>query len=159
MIMVSTAHAQHNAPWRPSRRALRRYATGYLFLLPAFVSLVIVCFLPMFQGITTSFQNFNLFRPGHREFVGLDQFWQMANDPIFMRAFWQSWYFALGSVFFQCVLGMAAALLLNQDIRFRGFFRGLVLIPATPVQRRTTAQVKRRIEPARSCRPAAKFLG
>lgn len=113
----------------PSRRTLRRYTTAYLFLLPAVACLVVVSFVPMFQGIGTSFESFNLFRPGHREFVGVDQYRYLLEDPIFAKSFWQSWYYALGSVVLQCVLGMAAALLLNQKIRFRGLFRGLVLIP------------------------------
>jgi multiple sugar transport system permease protein len=127
--MVATALAGTKPPWRLSRRAMRRYTVGYLFLLPAFVCLMIVSFVPMFQGIETSFHIFNLFRPGHHEFVGLDQYGYLLHDAIFAKAFWQSWYFALGSVVCQCVLGMIAALLLNQNIRFRGFFRGLVLIP------------------------------
>ena len=111
------------------RRRLGRYAMGYLFLLPAFACLMVVSFVPMFQGIRTSFQIFNLFRPGVHPDVGFEQYALMLKDPIFMRSFWQSWYYALGSVACQCVLGMIAALLLNEDIRFRGFFRGLVLIP------------------------------
>lgn len=111
------------------RRLYRRYAIAYLFLLPAMVSLMAVSFIPMFQGIRVSFQSFNLFRPGPRFGVGLDQYRYLMDDPVFMRAFWQSWYFALGSVACQFVLGMAAAILLNQNIRFRGFIRGLVLIP------------------------------
>jgi multiple sugar transport system permease protein len=113
----------------PSRYDLRRMATAYLFLVPALISLLVVSFVPMVRGIATSFQTYNLFRPGRRFYVGLDQYAQLLNDPIFWRSFWQSWYFALGSVACQCVLGMVAALLLNQNIHFRGFFRGLVLIP------------------------------
>lgn len=115
--------------WWPSRRMLRRHMTAYLFLLPALICLVIVSFVPMFQGIITSFEAFSLFRPGRRLAVGFDQYEMLFNDPIFWRSFWQSWYFAIASVVLQCALGLAAALLLNQNIYFRGFFRGLVLIP------------------------------
>lgn len=111
------------------RRQLRSYAMAYLFLLPAFVCLVIVCFVPMAQGIRASFQIFNLYRPGVRFGVGFQQYAQLLSDPVFVRAFWQSWYFTLGSVAGQCLLGMIAALLLNQNIWFRGFFRGMLLIP------------------------------
>jgi len=112
-----------------SRRTINRRLTGYIFLLPAFICLAIVSFVPMFEGIVTSFENFSLFRPGRKEFVGFEQYQFLFDDPIFMKSFWQSWYFALGSVALQAVLGMASALLLNQSIWFRGFFRGLVLIP------------------------------
>jgi multiple sugar transport system permease protein len=111
------------------RRNYRRYAVSYLFLLPAFASLLAVSFVPMFQGIRVSFQTYNLFRPGPRTDVGFDQYRYLLEDPVFVKAFWQSWYFALGSVACQFVLGMAAAILLNQNIKCRGLFRGLVLIP------------------------------
>lgn len=114
---------------KTSRRALRRYATAYLFLLPALVCLAIVSFVPMLRGIATSFETYNLFRPGRHGFVGLDQYASMLDDPIFFKAFWQSWYFALGSVALQMLLGLASALLLNQNIYLRGFFRGLLLVP------------------------------
>jgi multiple sugar transport system permease protein len=111
------------------RGTYRRYAVGYLFLLPAFVALMAVSFIPMLEGFWVSFQTYNLFRPGPRIDVGWDQYRYLLEDPIFMRSFWQSWYFALGSVVCQFLLGMFAAVLLNQNLRFRGVVRGLVLIP------------------------------
>lgn len=119
----------HHTAWSQVMRWLRRHTAAYLFLLPALVSLTAVSFIPLFQGIRTSFQTYNLFRPGTRMDVGFDQYRYLLDDPVFMKAFWQSWYFALGSVACQFVLGMFAAILLNQNIRFRGLVRGLVLIP------------------------------
>lgn len=110
-------------------REMVRYRLAYLFLLPAFIVLLFVDFLPMVQGGRTSFQIYNIFRPGYRPFVGLSQYGDLLHDEIFIRAFWQSWYYTLGSVACQFLLGLAAAVLLNQAIRFRAFFRGLVLIP------------------------------
>ena len=128
MSATMTARAPARRPML-DRRTLKRWMAGYLFLLPAMICLAVVSFVPMFQGIVTSFENFSLFRPGQRGFVGLDQYRYLAEDPLLARTFWQSWYFALGSVALQAILGMASALLLNQNIWFRGFFRGLVLIP------------------------------
>lgn len=108
---------------------ISRYRLAYLFLLPALLVLLFVDFLPMFQGIRTSFRIYNLFRPGYRPFVGLDQYRDLLDNELFMRSFWHSWYFTLGSVACQFALGMGAAVLLNQQVRFRGFFRGVVLIP------------------------------
>lgn len=108
---------------------VRRNRMAYLFLLPALLVLMFVNFLPMFQGIRTSFQVYNLFRPGYRPDVGLEQYRDLLDDDVFRRAFWHSWYFTLGSVACQFVLGLIAAVVLNQYIRFRGVFRGIVLIP------------------------------
>ena len=76
-----------------------------------------------------SFQLFNLFRPGQRPFVGLQQYQNLIADPLFAKAFFNTWYYTLGSVICQFLLGLVAAVLLNQSIRFQGLFRGIVLIP------------------------------
>jgi multiple sugar transport system permease protein len=57
------------------------------------------------------------------------QYTDLLGDEVFMRAFWQSWYFTLGSVACQFVVGLIAAVLLNQSVRFRSFFRAVVLVP------------------------------
>lgn len=132
--MASLASVPANPP-RPAGttrefwRAATRNRLAYLFLLPAFVVLIFVNFLPMIQGINTSLYRYNLFRPGARPFVGLDQYEALFKDDLFFKAFWNTWYYTLGSVACQFLLGLLAAVLLNQNIRFRGLFRGIVLIP------------------------------
>ena len=110
-------------------REVSRQRTAYLFLLPALIVLLFVDFIPMVQGAGTSLWVYNIFRPGVRPFVGLRQYADLLNDEVFVRSFWQSWYFTLGSVACQFVLGLLAAVLLNQSVRFRAYFRAIVLIP------------------------------
>jgi multiple sugar transport system permease protein len=110
-------------------REVSRQRMAYLFLMPAVVVLLFVDFIPMIQGAGTSFWAYNMFRPGVRPFVGVHQYTDLLNDAIFMRAFWQSFYFTLGSVACQFVVGLIAAVLLNQSVVFRGYFRAIVLIP------------------------------
>jgi multiple sugar transport system permease protein len=102
---------------------------AYLFLMPAVLILLFVDFIPMVQGAGTSFWSYNIFRPGVRPFVGLQQYQELLGDEVFVRAFWQSWYFTLGSVGCQFLIGLLAAALLNQSLRMRGLFRAAVLIP------------------------------
>lgn len=110
-------------------RRLLRYRMAYLFLLPAVVLLVFVDFVPMFQGIGTSLFSWDMFRPGARPFVGIQQYQTVFAQPLFLQALGQSIYFTLASVVCQLLVGMGAAVLLNQAARFRSVFRGLVLIP------------------------------
>jgi multiple sugar transport system permease protein len=110
-------------------REVSRQRMAYLFLMPAVVVLLFVDFIPMIQGAGTSFWAYNMFRPGVRPFVGVHQYTDLLNDAIFMRAFWQSFYFTLGSVACQFGVGLIAAVLLNQSVVFRGYFRAIVLIP------------------------------
>lgn len=129
MAITGSRPAARVSTARWVRRELFRYRMAYLFLLPAFALLLFVDFVPMVQGVWTSLYSYNMFRPGVNPFVGFDQYRLLFQDDTFRRAFWQSWYFTAGSVAGQFVLGLMAALLLNQTARMRGFFRGLVLIP------------------------------
>jgi multiple sugar transport system permease protein len=102
---------------------------AYLFLLPALIVLLFVDLIPMVQGVGTSFWGYNIFRPSVRPFVGMRQYTDLLGDEVFVRVFWQSWYFTLGSVACQFLVGLMAAVLLQQSVRFRSFFRAVVLVP------------------------------
>lgn len=131
--MVSVAAQQsasrNRQSWREIWREISRYRLAYLFLVPAFLMLAFVNLLPMLQGARMSLHLYNLFRPGVRPFVGLEQYQQLVADPLFAKAFINTWYYTLGSVVCQFLLGLVAAVLLNQSVRFQGLFRGIVLIP------------------------------
>lgn len=110
-------------------REVLRNRLAYLFLAPALALLAFVNLLPMVQGANISLYLYNLFRPGKHPFVGLDQYVDLLHDDLFFKAFWNTWYYTLGSVTCQFILGLIAAILLNQSIRWQGLFRGIVLIP------------------------------
>ncbi len=128
-VSMRTADPRPASAFRHVRRELVRNRLAYLFLLPALLVLAFVNLLPMVQGAAMSFQIYNLFRPGSRPFVGLDQYRGLVADPLFAKAFVNTWYYTIGSVVCQFVLGLTAAVLLNQKIRFQGIFRGIALIP------------------------------
>jgi multiple sugar transport system permease protein len=106
-----------------------RYKMGYVFLLPALLVLCFVDFVPMVQGFVSSFHQFNLFRPFINPWVGGEQYDTLIHDGLFWRSLWQTAYYTVPSVAGQFLIGLAAAALLNQSARIRGFFRGLVVIP------------------------------
>lgn len=108
---------------------VRKNSPAYIFLIPAVVSLLFVDFVPMVYGLRLSFYVFNIFRPTYQPFVGLGQYAQLVRDPLFVRSFVQGWYWAIGSVVLQLVVGMIAAVLLNQKLPLRSWIRGAVLIP------------------------------
>jgi multiple sugar transport system permease protein len=128
-MAVTTVNLRRSAASATLWREITRQRTAYLFLLPALLVLLFVDFIPMVQGAGTSLWAYNIFRPGVRPFVGVRQYTDLLNDEVFVRTFWQSWYFTLGSVACQFVLGLIAAVLLNQSVRFRAYFRAVVLIP------------------------------
>ncbi len=61
--------------------------------------------------------------------VGLENYVKLTFDGFFQRAVANSFIFTFGSVAVKTVLGMAMALVLTSNIRFRSFFTGVLLIP------------------------------
>ena len=108
-----TVRVDNNA-FRGFWREVSRNRLAYVFLIPVFAVLAFVNLLPMLQGVHMSLYQFNLFRPGARPFVGLGQYQDLVQDPLFAKAFVNTWYYTVGSVVCQFVLGLVAAVLLNQ---------------------------------------------
>jgi multiple sugar transport system permease protein len=63
--------------------------------------------------------------------VGLENFAELLQSPLFWQVLWQTALFTLGSVVFHLVLGMGLALLLHTRINgnIRNLFRGLLILP------------------------------
>ena len=62
-------------------------------------------------------------------FIGLKNFATLVSDPRFWNTARVTLFFVVGAVGLQYVLGLGLALLLNQEIRCRRFFRVVFLIP------------------------------
>lgn len=100
-----------------------------LLVLPALIPVLLLSILPIFLGLAFAFTDSKLISVGLPRFVGITNFAEVfRNGP-----FWQS--FGIGAVWtvsvtvFQVVLGMALALLLNTNLRFRSFVRVLAIVP------------------------------
>lgn len=102
-----------------------------LFLLPAvFVVLAVVIFPTVF-GIYISFTQWLLSgTQSGRKFIGLENFRTILfHDPQFWHALKVNFLFVLIGVPLQYVIALILALLVNQDIRGRKFFRVAFLLP------------------------------
>lgn len=101
----------------------------FLMVLPAVVVIGAVCVYPLLSGISMSFTNTSLMNPGAAQFVGLENFRQIAHDAEFRRALGFTLLYAAGTVVFSYVLGLGCALLMTRAIRLRSLVRGLLLTP------------------------------
>jgi multiple sugar transport system permease protein len=107
----------------------------WLALAPAAVCLLLVLVYPVLANIAYSFTN-RSFLFADTSFVGLKNYVDVLGDEVF--GFWSSlrvsliWTF--GAVTLQFLVGLLAALLLNQDVRGQRIFRVVLLVPwAFPV--------------------------
>lgn len=114
---------------RNSPAARRR---NLLWPLPALLLVVVFLYYPIVQNLRLSVYKFSSFMPG-RVFVGMDNYTQAWNDPVFRRALFNNTAYAVVSVVCQVFLALVLAVVLEETVgkRLRGFFRTVYFIPAT----------------------------
>lgn len=103
---------------------------AYAFLLPALLYLLIFQIYPLFETIRLSFTDLHLLNPRSGGYIGFGNYRQLLfEDPNFWSIFKNSFIWVFGSSLLQFAIAMPAAILLNQKIRFKGLWRGLVMVP------------------------------
>jgi multiple sugar transport system permease protein len=120
-----------SSPTRRIRSRGRRFdAFPYLLILPAVAVLCVIFLYPLGYSLWLSFFNLNMNRPGRgMPFVGLGNYADILTDPDFYHALWLTLYWSVGSTVGQFVLGMMAALALNQTFPGRAAARAVILVP------------------------------
>lgn len=108
-------------------RQIRRCALW--MMLPAVILVLFVSLYPLLNSIQMSFTNKNILKPNATKFVGLSNFEDILTDPEFYDTIRVSLIYALGCAFASYAIGLGIATLLNKEIRFRGLFRAVLLIP------------------------------
>jgi len=101
---------------------------GYLFLLPSAVVLGGLALFPLLWVVALSLQKKLLVLPS-AQFVGLENFGQLAQDPRFWNSLSNTLYFTGVSVGLELLLGLGAALLLQKKWENYGWLRAVVLLP------------------------------
>lgn len=125
---MSTQAVPSTGTKRAGAARVRRFnAFPYLLLLPSALLILLINLYPFATGFYYSLQNGTLIKPG--QFIGLDNYLALASMTDFVHGLWFSALFAFFSVFGSYIIGFALALLLNQDVPLRGFFRVALLVP------------------------------
>lgn len=100
----------------------------YLFLAPNLLVFVTFIIIPAFYNFYLSLFKTSFDKPP--EFVGLDNFvYLFQRDDFFWRALSNLAVFVIGDVSLILLFSLIIALLLNENIRFRGFFRSIFFYP------------------------------
>jgi multiple sugar transport system permease protein len=126
---MDVAQPKTSAPVAP-KRARRRYrnaTTAYLFILPGMLLFVAWTLYPLIYSLIMSFAQWNLIKPSR--FVGFDNYARALKDPVFWLALRNTLLYTVITVPGQMILGLGIALLLDQPLRARAFFRTLYYIP------------------------------
>ncbi len=101
---------------------------AWLLMLPLLVIMVAVIGWPLVDTVRLSFTDAQLVGTAGN-YVGFDNYTKMLTSSNFTRTLSTTTWFAVVSVAAEMVLGVLAALLLNQEFRGRAILRGLMILP------------------------------
>jgi putative chitobiose transport system permease protein len=100
----------------------------YLFLLPAALVLIVFFFIPFFQTILLSFQDYstNIY---HATFTGLKNYIDILHNPIFYKVMWNTILYLIVAVPILAIVPLFLAILINQKIRGITLYKILIYLP------------------------------
>ena len=106
---------------------------AYMFLAPALSAIFVFFFIPVISAFIISFTDFNIYTLAswsNIRFVGLDNYLQLFNDPLFWIALKNTFYFVIIAGPLSVLASLLTALLLNSKLtRYKSFFRLSYFLP------------------------------
>ena len=100
---------------------------AYLFVTPLVIIVLGLIAYPFVNAVWLSMCRKWVGYPPR--FIGLGNYIKLFNDPFFRMTVKNSFIYTFGAVSLKLAIGMVMALTLNERIRFRNFFRGILLVP------------------------------
>jgi len=104
-----------------------RNALGFMFMLPAALLLLLFLTYPLGLGTYLGFTDAKVGRGG--EWIGLENYEFLWGDAVTRLALFNTLFYTAVASVFKFMLGLWLALLLNKNIRFKTFFRAVILLP------------------------------
>ena len=101
---------------------------GWLFVFPTMAGLILLNFIPIFQTVYQSFFKVGDFGKGNI-FVGLANYTQLFKDSEIWQALINTLLYTIIEVPISIVIAFVFAVMLNQKIRGRSFFRTIFFLP------------------------------
>lgn len=105
----------------------RRTLTGYLFISPFILGVLLWVVLPALTAVWLVFQDWNLIRPA--QYVGLDNIARLFSDRLLRQSLRVTSIYTLVSVPLGLLLSFVLALLINQKMRGIAIFRTIYYLP------------------------------
>jgi multiple sugar transport system permease protein len=104
-----------------------RNALGFLFMLPAAVLLLLFLTYPLGLGVWLGFTDTKVGRAG--EWVGLENYAFLWDDSVTRLALFNTLFYTFIASILKFFLGLWLAILLNERIPSKTFFRSIILLP------------------------------
>jgi multiple sugar transport system permease protein len=104
-----------------------RNVLGGLFMLPAGALLLIFLTYPLGLGTWLGFTDAKIGRPG--EWIGIENYEFLWGDEVTRLALFNTLFYTIVASILKFFLGLWLAVLLNERIPFKSFFRAAILLP------------------------------
>lgn len=102
---------------------------GWLLIFPSVLVVLAVAVYPLIMSFRWSFTNFRASRPDSWKYVGFDNYRNLFEDEVFLKAISNTVKFTLVAVTLETILGMVIALAIHSNFRGRGLVRTSMLVP------------------------------
>jgi multiple sugar transport system permease protein len=102
--------------------------TGMLLISPAIILICSLLVYPVLYGVWLSLFKKHSFFPDQR-FVGLANYFYLLKNSDFWMSVWYGTVYSVSTIVLQIVVGVIAALIVNETFRGRNFVRGVILFP------------------------------
>ncbi len=110
-------------------RAIRKYSSLYLMIVPVLAYFAVMAYYPLLQGFVMSMQKFRLI--GDRPFIGLDNYDAVWSDPAFWQSVTNTFWVGGGTLLLGFAAPLIAALSLN-EVLHSGFKKATQMIIYLP---------------------------
>jgi multiple sugar transport system permease protein len=114
---------------RAAARGLSDISIRNLFIIPTILFLIVFNIFPLIYSLGYSFTDFRASTNAPANFVGLQNYRDLLNDPYVWSNFAITAKYVIISVAGQLFVGFGVAMLLNRDIPLKGLLTTLLLLP------------------------------
>lgn len=129
--MSAETSPKHILPFsRLSPAVVRSNINGWLFISPWLIGFLLLTLYPALASLYYSFTDYNIIKPA--QWVGLSNYIDLVTrDPLFWIAIGNTLIYVVLSVPLTILLSVGIAILLNQPVRGKAFYRAVVFLPTT----------------------------
>ncbi len=99
----------------------------HILIAPPLLFFLVVSVIPLIFTLGLSLTNYSI--GGQANWIGLDNYVRLFNDPLFMRSYLNTFLYVFFGVTIQYWLGLGLAMLVNSMVRGKRLMRLLILLP------------------------------
>jgi multiple sugar transport system permease protein len=125
-VLTAEPAAPARVPWLEYLQNSRN-ALGLIFMLPAALLLLLFLTYPLGLGVWLGFTDAKVGRAG--EWIGFENYAYLIGDSVVQLALFNTLFYTTIASVLKFVFGLWLALLLNRNLRFKTFFRAVILLP------------------------------